>query len=168
MKALRYPGFQRVVALLLFAGASAAYVPASSATTIVDAAFESELRTALGDAAAVETALEAARQAPTPEAAVDAFIRAYVAATSDPDTAADVLRLLKEHPNRFGAPAIPVSEAVWAPASTSAPAVQRVLSSILTTSPVILSSAAHTSIGPGETPVRPDLRSLRTQQARAP
>ena len=168
MNALRQPVFQRVVALLLFAGAGVACIPAASATSVTQTAFEAELRAALGDSEAVELAIQAARRAPTPDTAIDAFVEAYVLATGNPDAAQDIARLLQDHPHHFGAPALPMSHAVWTAASSTAQLLQRSANAVLTAAaPVagLVSVGAAPSVEP---PAQLGLRTLRTQQPRAP
>ncbi|GAB5535347.1 MAG: hypothetical protein Rubg2KO_15960 [Rubricoccaceae bacterium] len=168
MTAFRHLGFQRAVALLLFAGAGVACIPAASAAAKTQTAFESELRSALGDAEAIELAMDAAQRAPTPESAVDAFVDAYVGATGDTDAAQAIARLLQDHPNHFGAPAVPLNRAVWTVASSTVPLLHRTAQAILTQEPTTAHRLAGATVSPDRAPVPPAPRTLRTQQARAP
>lgn len=168
MNALRHPVLQRAVALLLFAGAGVACVPVAAATSATQMAFEGELRAVLGDSEAVELAIQAARRAATPEAALDAFVEAYVLATEDPDAALDIARLLQDHPNRFGAPSIPLSQAVWTVANSTFPYLQRTASATLTHGSSAEALMETREMAPRTPPATPGVRTLRTQQPRAP
>ncbi|MEO0560025.1 MAG: hypothetical protein AAF170_17795 [Bacteroidota bacterium] len=168
MTAFRHLGFQRAIALLLFAGASVACVPAASANATTQTAFESELRAALGDSEALELAIDAARSAPSPDAAVEAFVEAYVRATGDADAGESIFRLLQDHPNQFGAPAIPLNRAVWTTASSAVTPLPRAASDIVVIGPSLDRPQHVTGIRADEAPVHPVLRTLRTQQPRAP
>ena len=168
MNAFRFPAFQRVVALLLFAGAGVACLPVASAAETVEAAFESELKAALGNAEAVDLALEAARQTLTPNAAVDAFVEAYVEAVGDPSIAQDVARLFLDDLNRFGAPALPLNQAVWTAATSASPLIHRTANAVLVQAQPSIGALTGDVVETYAGPSAHDLRTLRTQQARAP
>jgi len=168
MNAFRTLGFQRAVAFLLFAGAGVACVPAASAASETQAAFEDQLRSALDDSKAVELAMDAARRAPTPDAAIEAFIDAYVHETGDADAAQAIVGLLQAHPNHFGAPAVPLNRAVWTVASSTAPLLQRTAQAVLTQDPPVAHRLTRTVASPYGPLVQPGPRTLRTQQPRAP
>ena len=168
MNTFRHLAFQRVVALLLFTGAGVACIPVASAGTTVDAAFEHELRAALGDSEAVDVALDAARRALTPEAALEAFVQAYSLATGDPNAAHDIARLLQDHPNRFGAPALPLSHAVWTVASSTPQLLLRTANAVRTQETPGMRLVAVDAVPFEGPPVQPTPRTLRAQQARAP
>lgn len=133
MNALRHPVLQRVVALLLFAGAGLASAPPVAAAAATSLG-ENDLREALGESEALDQALRAARRASTPAAAADAFVRTYTALTGEDGAARDLSRLLLDHAGfghaGFGAPALPRGEAVWASASVSTP-LDRTASAVL-------------------------------------
>ena len=138
MNALRHPVLQRVVALLLFAGAGLASAPPVAAAAATSPG-EDDLREALGESEALDQALRAARRASTPAAAADAFVRTYTALTGEDGAARDLSRLLLDHAGfghagfghaGFGAPALPRGEAVWASAGASTP-LDRTASAVL-------------------------------------
>ena len=138
MNALRHPVLQRVVALLLFAGAGLASAPPVAAAAAASLG-EDDLREALGESEALDQALRAARRASTPAAAADAFVRTYTALTGEDGAARDLSRLLLDHAGfghagfghaGFGAPALPRGEAVWASAGASTP-LDRTASAVL-------------------------------------
>lgn len=168
MTPFRLPVVQRTVALLLFAGAGIACAPAASASATAETALEVELRTVLGDSEAVELAIQAARKAPTHEAAIEAFMDAYVSATGDREAARDISRLLQDHPNRFGAPALPPSHAVWTVASSTAQLLQRTALAGLTHDPPAYHGLAVATVSPDRQPAQPGTFILLTQQPRGP
>ena len=145
-----------------------ACIPAAAASSETQAALENELRAALGQSDAVELAIEAARSAPTPDAAFDAFVEAYVRATGDTDAAQVLGQLLQDHPNRFGAPALPLNRAVWTAASSAPQLLHRAADAVLTHAPAVERTTPAVATVPEDRSAQPPLRTLCTQQPRAP
>lgn len=159
MRLLRHRLLQRFVALLLVAGVGTGALPVASASVPTGAHGL--------DAGALGAARGAARQAPTREAAADAFVATYVRITGDSATREALYRLLLDDAIGGVPPAAP-PDAVFSaapPASTTpAPSLAGVLPSVLR----VATDSARLARPVGLSTEAPLSVTIRTASARAP